>query len=247
MSQGNSTHVFNTALSPDKRKLLVMGVFTSVAGQPRRQIFMLNLGPTSTTVDPWYSPEFNQNCYVTQPFWLRDASWAPDGSRVYIATTGYKPATNLDPSVGTGYNTSEPRGGLCDAAAAFPSTSLSTLTHSWVNYTGCDSLYSTAADTSSVYVGGHERWASNPLQCDNNTTGTAVAAPGMVGLSPLNGSVTVNPTRGKGIGADDMVVTGAGLWIASDNGFNAADCGRTTTGTPSHDHAGICFLPYSTS
>ena len=79
-SQGNSTKVYNTALSPDKTKLLVMGVFTSAAGQPRRQIFMLDLGSTSTTVDPWYSPEFNQNCYVTQPFWLRDASWAPDQS-----------------------------------------------------------------------------------------------------------------------------------------------------------------------
>ena len=65
-SQGNSTKVYNTALSPDKTKLLVMGVFTSAAGQPRRQIFMLDLGSTSTTVDPWYSPEFNQNCYVTR-------------------------------------------------------------------------------------------------------------------------------------------------------------------------------------
>ena len=124
---------------------------------------------------------------------------------------------------------------------------MSTLTRSWVNYTGCDSLYSTAADASTVYFGGHERWASNPLQCDNNTSGTAVVAPGMVGLSPLNGSVTVNPTRGKGRGADDMVVTGAGLWIASDNGFNTADCGRTAPVAPSHGHAGICFLPYATS
>lgn len=242
----NSTQAFNFAMSPDRRRLLVMGVFTSVGGQSRRQIFMLDLGTTSTAVDPWYSPEFNQNCYISEAFWLRDASWSPDGARVYIATTGYKPATNLDPTVRTGYRTSEPRGGLCDVAAAFPSTSVSTLTHSWVNYTGCDSLYSTAADASTAYFGGHERWASNPLQCDNNTSGTAVVAPGMVGLSPLNGSVTVNPTRGKGRGADDMVVTGAGLWIASDNGWNTSDCGKTSTGGPSHGHAGICFLPYTT-
>ena len=43
-----------------------------------------------------------------------------------------------------------------------------------------------------------------------------------------------------------MVVTGADLWMADDNGFNAADCGKTTA-EPSHEHAGICFLPYPTS
>jgi hypothetical protein len=59
----------------------------------------------------------------------------------------------------------------------------------------------------------------------------------MVGLSPA-GAVVFNPTRGRGLGADDMLVTGAGLWVASDNAFGANACGHV------HNLAGICFLPY---
>lgn len=232
----NSTKVYNYALSPTGNKLLVMGTFTSVGGVGRRQIFMLNLGGGSTSVDPWYSTEFDANCATVQPFWLRDASWSPDASTIYIATTGYKPANGL------GYRTSEPRGGLCDAAAAF-SSAPQRVSHRWVNYTGCDSLYSTAADSRAVYVGGHERWASNPLQCDNNNSGAAVVAPGMVGLSPTDGSVVVNPTRGRGLGAGDMLVTSAGLWIASDNAHGANTCGKIN-GKAASGHAGICLLPY---
>ncbi len=88
--------------------------------------------------------------------------------------------------------------------------------HTWINYTGCDSLYSAAADASTAYFGGHERWAYNPNGCDRAGTG-AVAAPGFEGLSATTGALTFNPTRGRGLGADDMLVTTAGLWIASDN------------------------------
>jgi hypothetical protein len=237
----NSTEVYNFSLSPDGSKLLAMGVFTSVGGQARRQIFMLDLGPTTTSVDPWYSPEFDQNCFVTEPFYLQDASWSPDGSTIYTAATGYKPAN------GNGYYTNLPRTGLCDAAAAFPSTGTD-VSHKWVNYTGCDSLYSTAADSTTVYIGGHERWANNPDGCDTYLApgATRVTDPGLAGLDPANGNVYTNPndstvgmyTRGRGLGADDMLLTPTGLWIASDNAQNTSTCGGVG------GHAGICFLPY---
>ncbi len=236
-SGNNRTQVYNTALSPDGTKLLAMGTFTSVGGVGRRQIFMLDLGSTAA-VDPWYSPEFNQNCFVSEPFWLRDASWSPDGSTIYIATTGYKPATNKDPYVKTGYGTREPRGGLCDAAAAFPSGPSSNQLHTWVNYTGCDSYYATAADANHVYVGGHQRWVSNPNGCDNYLApgATRIAAPGMAGLDPGSGALNYNPTKGRGKGADDMLRTPAGLWIASDNAQNMAQCAGEA------GRRGICFL-----
>jgi hypothetical protein len=235
-SSFNATRVWNFAMSPDKTRLLVMGDFTSVGGLGRRQIFMLNLGATSATVSPWYSTEFDQNCAAIEPFWLQDASWSPDGLKIYIATTGFKPAT------GTGFGTSQPRAGLCDAAAAFPSTPTN-VSHQWVNYTGCDSLFSTAADANTVYIGGHERWANNPNGCDAAGRG-AVAAPGMAGLSPTTGLLSFNPTRGRGQGADDMLVTPAGLWIASDNLAGTQNCGVLSTGATSYGHAGICFMPY---
>ena len=64
----------------------------------------------------------------------------------------------------------------------------------------------------------------------------SIPAPGMVGLSPA-GAVVFNPTRSRGFGADDMLVTGAGLWVASDNAFDSNACGHV------HGLAGICFLP----
>jgi hypothetical protein len=237
---GNGTRVYNQALSHGGTLDLVMGDFTSVGGLGRQQIFMLNLATTPATVTGWTSPEWDGShgnlpggypyqCATVEPFYLQAAAWSPDDSTVYIATTGYHPW-----NVGTG---STPRSGLCDAAAAFPATQTSVL-HKWVNYAGCDSLYSAAADASTAYIGGHERWASNPNGCDFAGPG-AISAPGMAGLSPTTGALTFNPTRARGLGADDMLITSAGLWIASDN-FDGSDMCGGVTGL-----AGICFLPYS--
>ena len=46
-------------------------------------------------------------------------------------------------------------------------------------------------------------------------------------------------SRARGLGADDMLRTSAGLWIASDNLDGSATCGDAA------GHAGICFLPNS--
>jgi hypothetical protein len=198
-----------------------------VGGQPRQQIFMLNVGGSAATVTGWTSAEFGQHCYKTEPFYVRAAAWSPSDSTVYIATTGFHP-DNWDGSY--------PMTGLCDAAAAFPATQ-TTVAPTWVNYTGCDSLYSAAADSTTAYFGGHERWSQNRDGCNFAGPG-AISAPGMEGLSPLTGLLTFNPKRSRGLGADDMLVTSAGLWIASDNYNNADMCGGVS------GHAGICFLPY---
>jgi hypothetical protein len=225
----NGTRIYNQQLSNGGALDLVEGDFTSVGGLPRQQIFMLNLSGSTATVTPWTSDEFSQDCATVEPFYVQAASWSPDNSEIYIGTTGYHPY-----NMPTG---ATPRTGLCDAAAAFPATQAS-VSHLWVNYTGCDSLYSTAADASTAYFGGHERWSENPDDCDAQGPG-AVDAPGMEGLSPSTGALTFNPTRARGLGADDMLVTGAGLWIASDNLDGSAMCGGA------YAHAGICFLPYT--
>jgi hypothetical protein len=237
----NGTRIYNQQLSHSGQYDLVEGDFTSVGGLPRQQIFMLNLSGATGTVTPWTSPEWDGSsnaypyqCATVEPFYLQAASWSPDDSAIYIATTGYHP---------NGYPTgATPRTGLCDAAAAFPATQ-GPVTHLWVNYTGCDSLYSTAADGSTAYFGGHERWSQNPNDCDAAGPG-AIKAPGMEGLSPTTGLLTYNPTRGRGLGADDMLTTSAGLWIASDNQSNTNNCGLTAAGKPDYGHAGICLLPY---
>lgn len=238
----NATRGYNFQVSHHGTKVLVEGDFKLVGGQPRQQVFMLDLGVTAT-VDGWTSDEFNTNCNPNETFYLQDAAWSADDSSVYVATTGYKP-------YGTDPGNLVPRTGLCDAAAAFPAQN-TTVVHNWIEYTGCDSYYSIAADQYSVYVGGHERWANNPHQCDNNTDGSAVTDAGMAGLNPSTGSAyTTVPggltgyyTRGRGLGADDMIIIptgkpGSGLWIASDNAQNTSTCGGVKNLT------GLCHLPY---
>ncbi len=239
----NGTRIYNQQLSHSGTLDLVEGDFTSVGGLPRQQIFMLNVGGSSATVTGWTSPEWDGSssaypyqCATVEPFYIQTAAWSPDDSTVYIGTTGYHP---------NGYPVgATPRTGLCDAAAAFPATQTSVL-HKWVNYTGCDSLYSAAADANAAYFGGHERFSMNSNDCDALGPG-GYNAPGMEGLDPANGNLYVNSDNSagyyahdRGLGADDMLLTSAGLWIASDNLDGSQTCGAL------YDRSGICFLPYT--
>ena len=239
----NSTQIYNQQLSHGGTLDLVEGDFTSAGGLPRQQMFMLNVSGTTATVTGWTSPEFdgsNPNypyqCATVEPFYIQAAAWSPDDSTIYIGTTGYHP--NGYPVGGT------PRTGLCDAAAAFPATQTSVL-HEWVNYTGCDSLYAAAADATAVYFAGHERFSMNANDCDALGDG-GYNAPGMEGLDPANGNLYVSAdgtvgyySRDRGLGADDELMTSAGLWIASDNFDGSQMCGGV------QNLSGICFLPYS--
>jgi hypothetical protein len=225
------TKVYNSQLSNSGNKLLIEGVFTSIAGQPRQQVAVLDLGTSSVTLDGWTSPELAQPCAIA--WYARGASWSLDDSKIYIATTGYKPTS------GPGSNTGSPRAGLCDAVAAFPATSAS-VTHTWINYTGCDSYYSVAVDANNVYVSGHERWANNPNGCDSAGPG-AVSRPGIASMDPSTGLATAwNPTRSLGHGSHQLLVTSAGLWVASDTFTNGG--AQMCAGT--RKHGGICFLHY---
>jgi hypothetical protein len=65
-------------------------------------------------------------------------------------------------------------------------------------------------------------------------------------LQPSTGDLYVNSagtagyySRARGLGADDMLLTGAGLWIASDNLDGSEMCGGPA------NLSGICFLPYT--
>jgi hypothetical protein len=232
-STGTSAGIYNQQLSHTGNLMLAEGNFKSVGGQSRQQIVMLNLGGSKATVTGWTSAEFNQSCISKEAFYVRAAAWSPDDSTVYIADTGDHPLNWT--------NGSFPLTGLCDAAAAFPATQ-SSVSHNWIEYTGCDSYYSVAADDGAVYVGGHERWAQNPNGCNNAGPG-AIADPGLQGLNPSNG--TVETSGGTPLyssskaNADDMLITSTGLWIASTNRFGSDVCDGVS------GHAGICFLPYA--
>jgi hypothetical protein len=226
----NPTRVFNQQLSHNGKRLLVEGDFKKIGGRHRQQVAMLNLNTHHARVSRWYPKEFNRHCAANQPFYAKAGSWSANDKQVFIAAGGGAP------NAGTGFLASQPRGGLCDAASAFP-VRQHAVTHQWINYTGCDALFATVADKNNVYIAGHERWASNKAGCNKKGTG-AVDADGMGGLSPRNGTLTYSPSRSRGFGADDMILTHAGLWVASDNFEGADQCGGAV------GHSGICFLPY---
>jgi hypothetical protein len=239
----NGTRVYNQQLSHSGTLDLVEGDFTLVGGQRHRQIFMLNLAAKPRAeVTGWSSPMFDggsgyppkgyyYNCTGREPFYIRSAAWSPNDGTVYIATTGYRPWN---------YKSGYPLLGLCDAAAAFTANQhFASL--KWVNYTGCYSLYSVAADAHTAYFAGHELWSQSPDGCKAfRVDPHAISAPGFEGLSPVTGRLTFNPTRSRGLGADDLLVTAAGLWIASDNFEGSQMCGKV------NNMSGICLLPYRT-
>ena len=218
---GNSggTRVFKLRASPNGSRVLVLGNFAHVGSAARQQAFIADFGATSTSVDGWYSPTLSEPCATKQAFYVRAGTWSPDGSRVYLASTGHSG-----------------RSPLCDAAAAFSSTSSSTLQPIWTNMTGCDSLFSVAADSSAVYVGGHERWMNNEKGCNAAGAGS-VSRPGVSAVSATTGrAVAWDPTRDRGHGAVDQLRTSAGLWVASDDYLNSKLCAGKF-------HPGICFFP----
>ena len=230
------SQVYNQQLSHGGTLDLVEGNVTSAGGATRHQMFMLNVGGSKATVTGCTSPTFNIAC-TPQTFWARGAAWSPDDSTVYVATTGYN-------EPGVSWPGPRPAGSPCDTAMAFPATQAS-VNPTWINQTGCDSLYTTAADSLAAYFAGHERWSMNPNACDA-LGASGYIAPGIEGLNPANGALYVNSgglagyySRARGLGADDMLLTSAGLWIASDNLDGSDTCGGVS------GHAGICFLPYA--
>ncbi len=245
----NRSQVYNQQLSHSGKLDLIEGRFTSVNGQPRQQIFMLNLAGRKATVTGWTSPEFDGSkpsaypyyqCWPTTAFYVRTAAWSPNDSIVYIATTGFRPAQN--PTL-TG-----PRTGLCDSVAAFPATQ-SSVTHTWIEYSGCDSYYSMAASSTIVYAAGDPRWAENTNGCNKAGPG-AVPDTGLQGLNAANGKVELN-SKGTALytmtraNADTMLLTSGGLWIGSTNRYTVNKCGdlKGPPGDNAAGHDGICFLP----
>jgi hypothetical protein len=232
-ASSNPTRIWNMSVSPDGTAVLMTGDFTSVGGLPRQQIFRLNMGTTGGTVSAWYPSELNSNCYYREPFWAQDAAWSPDGKFVYVATTGYRLAGDANPN-------SHARTGPCDAAIAYSAAETPITGHTWINYTGCDSLFSVAADTSTVFIAGHQRNIDNGAKggCDTDTPpAPGRKQPGLGEITPSTGLSQPGPSRGRGLGADDLIRTADGLWIASDNQANTSTCAGKS------GHMGICYLP----
>jgi hypothetical protein len=205
-SNAGATEVYKFAVNPTGTRLVGLGNFTSVAGQPRSRAFMLNLEASSTSLNPWYYQPLTRMCKAASiPDYLRDVDFAPDGSYFVFASTGYIPSSRdrigLD---------------LCDAAARFETNVANPQVPTWINYTGGDTLHSVAATGAAVYVQGHQRWLDNPYGVDSAGAG-AVSRPGIGAINPVTGkALPWNPTKSRDVGGKDFLVSSRGLWVASD-------------------------------
>jgi hypothetical protein len=164
---------------------------------------MLDLSDTSATVSPWNYPHSSRGCHAqTRPMYqmyVRDVDFAPDSSYFAVASTG-----------GHRINGEGPGLVLCDSVARFNTANLTPSQPAWINYTGGDTLTATTVTTAAVYVQGHNRWLNN---------GT-VDRPGIGAISPTTGlALDWNPTKTKGSGGQDLLITSAGLWVPSDTNY----------------------------
>ena len=199
------TGVYRFAVAPDGRRLVAIGNWTTVNGQPRHRAFMVDLGLGQGALASWHYAELATACSAPKtPAQLRDVDFSPDGSYFVIVATGRVPVAG---HLGRG---------VCDAAARFETRVSSPSQPTWINYTGGDTLHSVAVTGAAVYVSGHNRWLDNPQGVDTCKT-TCVSRQGIGAIDPRTGrALAWNPGKTRGVGGKDLLATSAGLWVASD-------------------------------
>jgi hypothetical protein len=204
-SNAGPVQVYRFAVNPAATRLVAVGNFTTVGGASHARVFMLNLDTTPATVSAWrYAPSGQMCAASSLPDYMRDVDFSPNGSYFVTVSTGFVPQTG---QIGTA---------LCDATARFETANLAPTRPTWINYTGGDTLHSVAVTDQAVYVQGHQRWLDNPQGRDSAGPG-AVSRPGIGAINPTTGlALAWNPTKDRGVGGKDLLVTARGLWVGSD-------------------------------
>jgi hypothetical protein len=224
----NNFAINETATTPGD-KLVATGNFLTVDGQSRERLFVADLSGTSADLDPWYYLGFKKKCVSTHPrrlAYLQGVDFSPDGSYFVVTSTGINPLTVDD----TWPDGDTPPHSICDAAARFDLSDMSTPV--WVNYTGGDSIWTTAVTGSAVYVQGHFKYLNNPGRLGHVVPG-AVSRPGIGAINPDNGlALEWNPEKPAQMGGKAFLVTPDGLWVGSDSQKFFGE-----------NHRGIAFAP----
>ena len=206
-STAGATAVYHSAVNSAGTQMAVAGNFTSAGGATHWRVILLALGSTSATVRAWNAPILQQPCNSTDiPNYVSGLSYAADGTWLAMSATGAKNLSNSFPLSQT----------VCDAVSRWSASAAGNVAPNWVNYTGCDSLYSVLVEPDAVYVAGHNRWLDNPNACDQAGAG-AVSRPGVGAVDPATGrALSWNPTRSRGRAADFLELTRLGVTVLSD-------------------------------
>jgi PKD repeat protein len=212
-----------SGVTPAGDRLVVVGNFRTVDGLARDQIVMIDLtGATAAVSTTWYTTQYTPICSPGAfDSYMRDVEMSPDGSFFVVASTG-------GPHSGT----------LCDTAARFETYAVgTTLSPTWTDTSGGDTLWGVEVTRSAVYVGGHNRWMNNPSGSDRAAQG-AVPRPGLSALDPQTGvPLRWNAGRNpRGEAAYEIYETDAGVWVVSDTDW---------IGNRRYQRPRIAFFPYS--
>ena len=202
-SNAGATDIYRFAVDPAGSHLVAIGNFTTVGTSSHFRAFMVNLGATSGALSTWNYAPLSKFCRAPKlPAQLRDVDFSPGGDFFVIVATGFIPQPGDE---GTA---------LCDSAARFETSNLSPTKPTWINYTGGDTIHSVTVTTAAVYIQGHMRWVSST---GSGCFGSCVARPGIAALAPATGAaLDWNPGKDRGVGGKDLLLTSAGLWVASD-------------------------------
>lgn len=213
---GNSGPVKVEAMdvTPDGSRLVIIGNFSTVGGQARHQVAVININTTPATLNAWATSRYQVACASGHPSYVRDIDISADGQWFVIVATGFTYA-----------------GRLCDAAARWDfGTAAPNKQPTWVNYTGGDTLLSVAITGVAVYVGGHQRWMDAR---DSPGQNGGVVREGIGAIHPTTGrALAWNPGKERGVGTDALYSTPTGLYIGSD-----------TSTTAGEFHGKIAFFP----
>jgi Domain of unknown function (DUF5122) beta-propeller len=196
------TRVEHFDLSPDGRKLVVIGALLKAGASTRTQLAMFDVSGTTARLSDWYTDAYKPECMKGFDTYLRQVKFSPDGSYFVVAATGRASSPTK----------------LCDSAARFEAGGTGRHNPTWVQRTGGDSLYAVAVTGAAVYVGGHQRYMDNPHGSDAKGPGPgAVSRVGIGAVSPATGKALAwNPTRARGVGVRSFAVTPNGLLVGSD-------------------------------
>jgi hypothetical protein len=197
------TQAYKMDVSPDGRRMVVIGNFDTVNGLTRPAVVQIDLSTQPAAVVDWVAPQWKPKCGSSPgtKFAPRDVSFSPDGSYFVIGATG-------------GHTR---RGTLCDGVTRWETAATGSVQPTWFAMTGGDSIYSVEATGTAVYVGGHCRWFNNPVYVHSFKGPGAVDREGIAALDPVTGvPLSWNPGRERGRGVWDFLSSDDGLWVASD-------------------------------
>ncbi|MEV6598398.1 PKD domain containing protein [Actinoplanes sp. NPDC051346] len=196
------TRVEHFDLSPDGRRLVIIGALLKVGTADRTQIAMFDTSGAPATLLSWYTDAYKPQCMEGFDTYLRQVKFSPDGGYFVVVATGRASSPTK----------------LCDSAARFETAGGGRHNPTWVQRTGGDSLYAVAVTGTAVYVGGHQRYLDNPYGSDAKGPGPgAVARVGIGAISPTTGrALPWNPTLKRNVGVRAFRAVPEGLIVGWD-------------------------------